>query len=48
MRPPVDIRPLVEKIDPPGLRFDVHAVTLFRSILDRGPARYEIVNTVEL
>jgi 2'-5' RNA ligase len=48
IRPPVDIRPLVDQVEPAGVVSNVRAVTLFRSILGRGAARYEVVEKVEL
>jgi 2'-5' RNA ligase len=48
IRPPVDIRTLVDDVPPAGVRVDVGAVTLYRSILGSGPARYEVVGAVEL
>ena len=48
IRPPVDIQPIVDRVEPAGVVCDVRAVTLFRSMLGRGPARYEVVDTVEL
>jgi 2'-5' RNA ligase len=48
MRPPVDVRDLVDGVAPFGLTMAVTDVTLYRSILGRGPARYEVVDSVEL
>ena len=48
IRPPVDIRDRVDATAPAGIAIDVTAVTLYRSILGKGPARYEVVGTVEL
>jgi len=46
IRPPADVRPLIEKVEPAGVPLDVAAVMLYRSILGSGPARYEVVDTV--
>ena len=48
IRPPVDVRSVVDQVEPAGVGWDVRAVTLFRSILGKGPARYEVVETIEL
>ncbi|MDJ0924762.1 MAG: RNA 2',3'-cyclic phosphodiesterase [Acidimicrobiia bacterium] len=48
IRPPQDVRPLVEWVEPVGVKLDVDAVTLYRSVLGSGPARYEVVERVEL
>lgn len=48
IRPPVDIRDLVEEVEPFRLPLSVSEVTLYRSILGRGPARYEVVDSVSL
>ncbi len=48
IRPPHDVRPLVELFEPVGVELDVEAVTLYRSVLGSGPARYEVVDRVEL
>lgn len=48
IRPPQDVRPLVDLVEPVGVKLDVNAVTLYRSVLGRGPARYEVVERVEL
>ncbi len=48
IRPPVDIRDLVDQVEPSGVATTVSAVTLYRSILGSGPARYEVVDSVEL
>ncbi len=47
MRPPENVRSVVAG-DPLGVPMDVGGVTLYRSVLGRGPARYEVVETVEL
>ena len=48
IRPPHDVRPLVDLVEPVGVNLDVAAVTLYRSVLGGGPARYEVVERVEL
>ena len=48
IRPPFDVRDLVDRVESAGIRFGVEAVTLYRSVLGGGPARYEVVETVEL
>lgn len=48
IRPPQDVRPLVDLIEPVGVKLDVDAVTLYRSVLGSGPARYEVVDRVDL
>ena len=48
IRPPQDVRPLVDVVEPVGVKLPVDAVTLYRSVLGGGPARYEIVDRVEL
>lgn len=48
VRPPVDVRPLVDLVEPAGVRFDVNAVTLYRSVLGSGPVTYEVVDTIDL
>jgi 2'-5' RNA ligase len=48
IRPPQDVRPLVDLVEAVGVKLDVAAVTLYRSVLGSGPARYEIVDRVEL
>ncbi len=48
IRPPSDVRKLVDEIPAAGIKFDVDAVTLYRSILGSGPARYEALDTVSL
>jgi 2'-5' RNA ligase len=47
MRPPVDVSALIEA-EPLGVVMDVGTVTLYRSLLGRGPTRYEEVETVDL
>lgn len=48
IRPPFDIRSLVDAVPPAKIPLDVHEVTLYRSVLDRGPARYEVLERVSL
>ncbi|MEA2002479.1 MAG: RNA 2',3'-cyclic phosphodiesterase [Actinomycetota bacterium] len=48
VRPPTDIRPLVDLVPPARVTLEVTAVTLYRSILGQGPARYEVVDTIDL
>ncbi len=48
IRPPADVRRLIDEVEPAGVPLDVAAVTLYRSVLGDGPARYEVVDTVEL
>jgi 2'-5' RNA ligase len=48
IRPPVDIRDLVDLVEPLRVATTVSAVTMYRSILRRGPARYEVVDSVAL
>jgi 2'-5' RNA ligase len=47
IRPPEDVRDLVEG-QPLGVRMQVGEVTMLRSIMGRGPVRYEVVDTVAL
>lgn len=48
IRPPVDVRELVEDVEPLRVPMSVSAVTLYGSILGRGPARYDVVDSIEL
>lgn len=48
IRPPYDIRTLVEQFPPAKIALDVAEVTLYRSVLGNGPARYEVVERVAL
>ncbi len=48
IRPPADIRRLIDEVPPAGVALDVTAVTLYRSVLGGGPARYEVVGVVGL
>lgn len=48
IRPPFDVRPLVDEYEPAKIVMQVNEVTLYRSVLGRGPARYEPVDTVGL
>jgi 2'-5' RNA ligase len=48
LRPWQDVRPLVETVPPFPLAQTVEEITLYRSVLGRGGASYEIVDEVEL
>lgn len=48
IRPPHDVRDLIDEFPDAGIRLNVEGVTLFRSVLGSGPARYEVVDVVEL
>ncbi len=48
IRPPVDVGELIDAVEPLRLPLSVDAVTLYRSVLGRGPARYEVVDVVDL
>jgi 2'-5' RNA ligase len=48
IRPPLDVRGLIDDIEPLRVAMMVREVTLYRSILGRGPARYEVVGSVSL
>lgn len=48
IRPPVDVRPLVDQVPLVRHAMDVRAVTMYRSVLGSGPARYEVVERVSL
>jgi RNA 2',3'-cyclic 3'-phosphodiesterase len=48
VQPPRDVRRLLERASPPEVRMLMEAVTLFRSHLGTGPARYEAVEQYEL
>jgi RNA 2',3'-cyclic 3'-phosphodiesterase len=48
IRPWQDVRPIVEKVPPFPLAQEVDRITMFRSVLGRGGARYEVVDEVEL
>lgn len=48
VRPPADVRSLVDLVEPTGVKLDVDAVTLYRSVLGSGPVRYEVVDTIDL
>ena len=48
IRPPADVRPLVDMVGPARVKLAVDAVTLYRSVLGSGPARYEVVDSVTL
>lgn len=48
IRPPLDVRGLIDGVEPLGVATMVREVTLYRSILGRGPAGYEVVDSVSL
>jgi 2'-5' RNA ligase len=48
IRPPIDIRPLTDRVEPFRVVYDVVAVTLYRSVLGQAPVQYEIVDRVDL
>ena len=48
IRPPLDIRPLIAEVEPFRLPMTVTEITLYRSVLGGGPARYEVVDSVPL
>ena len=48
IRPPLDVRSLIDQVPAAKIAFDVSEVTLFRSVLGRGPAQYEVVERVSL
>ena len=48
IRPPFDVRSLVEQVPAAKIALDVKEVTLYRSVLGRGPAQYEVVERVSL
>jgi 2'-5' RNA ligase len=48
IRPPADVRPLADLVSPARVGLDVNAVTLYRSVLGKGPARYEVLDTIDL
>ncbi|MDX1690710.1 MAG: RNA 2',3'-cyclic phosphodiesterase [Acidimicrobiia bacterium] len=48
LRPPEDVRPLVDRFEAPDAAMRVSEVVLFRSNLGGGPARYERVETFAL
>jgi 2'-5' RNA ligase len=48
IRPPMDVRDLVDAVEPLRVPMVVNEVTLYRSILGGGPARYEVVDSVAL
>ena len=48
VRPPADVRPLVDLVEPARVKLAVDAVTLYRSVLGSGPARYEVIDRIEL
>ena len=48
VRPPADVRQLIDSVEPAGVKLGVTAVTLYRSVLGSGPARYDVVDRVNL
>ena len=48
IRPPYDVRELIDVVPSARIAVDVGVVTLYRSILGAGPAHYEIVDQVAL
>ncbi|MFW2383780.1 MAG: RNA 2',3'-cyclic phosphodiesterase [Acidimicrobiales bacterium] len=48
IRPPFDIRALVDAVPPAKIALDVREVILYRSVLGHGPAKYEVVERVSL
>ena len=48
LRDPHDLRPLLQLLPPLGVMLPVQEITLFRSHLGNGPARYEPVETIAL
>ncbi len=48
IRPPVNVRDLVERVPRFPLTLPVDAVTVYRSYLQAGPARYEILDEARL
>lgn len=48
IRPPLDVRSLIDEMPDAGIRLDVNAVTLYRSKLGNGPVRYENVDQISL
>jgi RNA 2',3'-cyclic 3'-phosphodiesterase len=49
IRPPRSVSAMLDGAEPAGVRLEVDAVTLYRTRLGgRSPARYEVVDTVEL
>lgn len=48
IRPPRDVREIIDLVPPLRVVFEVAAVTLYRSVLGKGPASYEVVDTVDL
>lgn len=48
IRPPRDVRETIDLVPPLRVAFEVTAVTLYRSIPGRGPANYEVVDTIGL
>jgi len=48
IRPPRDVRETIDLVPRFGVALEVNEITLYRSILGEGPARYEVVDVVEL
>lgn len=48
IRPPQDLRPMLERDFDGRISFELDALTLFRSHLGRGPARYEAIEVFPL
>ena len=48
IRPWQDVNPVVDRVPPFPARQPVERITLYRSMLGGGPARYEVVDEVEL
>lgn len=48
LRPPQDLRALVESAPPAGVEMTVREMTVFRSHLGGGPPRYEVMERVPL
>jgi 2'-5' RNA ligase len=48
IRPPRDVRSLVERVKPFPLRLTVRHITVFESVLGRGPAVYVPLETIQL
>lgn len=48
MRPPVDASTLIDRVPPCPVKMPVREVRLYESHLQRGQARYEVVDAIEL
>lgn len=48
MRPPIDVRGLIEQVPSFPLTMVVDRVTLYRSVMGQGPVRYETVDEILL